>query len=441
MEDNETINNKNEIVSIWFGFPLNKTQSAVLLVLSFLGIMNLPALISEYIFYYFIYFNSFTDYYNLIHIIFYSACFILSLYTLLNIIKGIKIQDKQRKVLESRLIHVLWLGIRLTYNQALVLFALSLSGIIITYYYSIMLMFDYARFYYYFGVISIVLLIICIYTVYRIKKPQIKSDYGKELNKFSLFLFILSILLFISLIGPMIFYTSILVLDIIPSIFYDSFYFGGLIDLITLIIYISLVVLSGLNLKRKYNFSLTLKKSSIISVKQKLFGIIKLNPVIALAFLSFSIFVALYLLFNLGIEIFIVSSIGVDIFTYNFYVILLLIPCFYTIDFILKKNRLELFLESSYAEKLPMNKWFGLKVNKSQSAIIFWLSLYSFGYLTYLIIIFFINLPFMLYVIEHYPDIFNSRYLIRTQIEICTQCLMMMIYLYSMIVTRKFRKS
>ena len=303
-----------------------------------------------------------------------------------------------------------------------------------------MLIFDYARFYY-FGVISIVLLIICIYTVYRIKKPQIKSDDAKELNKFSLFLFILSIMLFISLISPMIFYTNMLVLDIMYIIFYDSYYFGGLINIIPLIIYISLVVLSVLNLKRKYNFSLTLKKSSIISVKQKLFGIIKLNPVIALAFLSLSIFVALYLLFNLGIEIFIVSSIGIDIFTYIFYVILVLIPCFYTIDFILKKNRLELLLESYYAEKLPMNKWFGLKVNKSQSAIIFWLSLYSFGYLTYLIIIFFINLPFMLYVIEHYPEIFNSRYLIRTPIEIGTQCLMMIINLYSMIVTRKFRNS
>ncbi len=379
-------------------------------------------------------------YYNLIHIIFYSACFILSLYTFLKVIKGIKIQGKQKKVLESSLTHVLWLGIHLTYNQTLALFTLSLSGILFTSYYSIMLMFDYARIYY-FGVISIVLLIICIYTVYRIKKPKIKSDDAKELNRFSLFLFILSILLFISLIVPMFFYTIILVLDIISIIFYDSFYFSSLTDLITLMIYISLVILSALNLKSKYNFSLSLKKSYMISRKQKMFGIIKINPVMALVFLSLSIFVVLYLLFSLSIEIFIVSSIGIDIFTYIFYVILLLFPCFYTIDFILKKNRLELFLESYYGEKFPMNKWFGLKVNKSQSTIIFWLSLFSAGYLIYLIIIFFINLPFMLYIIEHYPEIFDSRYLIRNSIEICAQCLMVIIYLYSMIVTRKFRYS
>ena len=440
MEDNEKFKNKNEIVAIWFGFPLNKTNSVVLLVLSFLGVMSLPLLIFENILYHILYYNRLMDFYFLIHMIFYSACFILSLYTFLKVIKGSKIQDKQKKVLESRITHVLWFGINLTYNQALALFALSLSGILFTTYYSVMLIFDYASLYY-LGVINIVLLIICIYTVYRIKKPQIKSDDAKELNIFSLFLFIVSILLLITLIGPIFFYTFILVLDIISIIFYDSLYFGGLIDLITLIIYISLVVLSTLNLKRKYNFALNLKKSSIISVKQKMFGIIKINPVAALVFLSFSIFVVLYLLFSLGIEIFIVSSIGIDTSTYVFYVILLLIPFFYTIVFILKKNRLEFFLESYYREKFPTNKWFGLKVNKSQSTIIFWLSLYSAGYLIYVVIIFIINLPLMLYLIEQYPEIFDSRYLIRNSIEFCVQCLMVIIYLYSMIVSRKFRNS
>jgi len=435
-------------VSIWFGFPINKTNSVVLLVLSFLGVISLPVLIFENILYYIVYYNRLMDYYGLIHIIFYSVCFMLSLYTFLKVIKGIKIQDKQKKVLESRITHVLWFGIHLTYNQALVLFALSLSGILFTSYYSIMLMFDYAYpyygityFYLEFHSINIVLLIICIFTVYRIKKSQIKSEDAKELNTFSLFLFILSIILIISLIYPMLFYTIVLVRNIIYIIFYDSFYFSGLIYLINLIICISLLVLSALNLKRKYNFSLTVKKSFMLSRKQRLFGIIKINCVMALGFLSLSIFVVLYLLFSLGIEIFIVSSIGIDTSTYVFYVILLLIPCFYTIGFILKKNRLELFLESYYGGKFSNNKWFGLKVNKSQSAIIFWLSLYSVGYLIFLIIIFFINLPVALNYIQQYPEIFDSRYLIRNSIEICAQCLMVIIYLYSMIVTRKFRNS
>jgi hypothetical protein len=424
-------------------------------VLSYMGVMSLPVIILEYIFNYIYYYNCLMNYYGLIHIIFYSVCFILSLYTFLKVIKGIKIQDKQKKDLESRMTHVQWFGIHLTYNQALVLFALSLSGILFTSYYSVMLMFDYATPYYinftylYLEIhfINIVLLIICIFTVYRIKKPQIKSDDAKELNKFSLFLFILSIVLSISLIYPMllIFYTSTLVINSI--IFYNSFYFGGLINLITLIIIIiiciSLFVLSALNLKRKYNFSLTLKKSSMISRKQKLFGIIKMNPVMALMFLSLSIFVVLYLLFGLSFEIFIVRSIGIDIVNYIFCVILLLIPCFYTIDFILKKNRLELFLESYYGEKFPMNKWFGLKVNKSQSIIIFWLSFYSVSYLFYLIITFFINLPVVLNLIEQHPELsgYLVRYLVRNSIGTCAHCLMVIIYFYSMIVTRKFRNS
>jgi len=449
LEEYEKINNKNEIVSIWFDFPLNKTQSVVLLVLSSLGVISLPLLIFENILYYILYYNKLMDFYGLIHIIFYSACFMLSLYTFLKVIKGTKIQDKQKEVLESRITHVLWFGIHLTYNQALVLFALSLSGILFTSYYSIMLMFDYAQplyigfTYLYLEIhfINIALLIICIFTISRIKKSQIKSEDVKELNKFSLILFTLSIVLFISLIYPtlFLFYTSMLIINSI--IIYQTFYFIGVLILIALIICISLLVLSALNLKRKYNFSLKLKKSSRISQKQKWFGIIKINPVLALIFLSFSIFVVIYLLFNLSFEIFIVKSIGIDTSTYFFYVILLLIPCFYTIDFILKKNRLELLLESYYGEKFPKNKWFGLKVNKSQSAIIFWLSLSSVGYLIYLIIIFFINLPVALNYIEQYPEIFDSRYLIRNSIEICAQCLMVIIYLYSMIVTRKFRNS
>lgn len=446
MEDNEKFNNKSEIVSIWFGFPLNKTNSVVLLVLSYMGVMNLPILIFE---------NILNYCYDLIHIIFYSVCFILSLYTFLKVIKGIKIQDKQKKVLETRITRVLWFGIHLTYNQALVLFALSLSGILFTSYYSIMLMFDYAQpffisvtyLYLEMHFINIVLFIICIFTVYRIKKPQIKSDDAKELNKFSLFLFILSIVLFISLIYPMLFCTSILISAIISIISYDSFYFGDLINLISLIIiiiiFIFLFVLSALNLKKKYNFSLALKKSSNLSQKQKWFGIIKMNPVMALVFLSFSIFVVLYLLFGLSFEIFIVRSIGIDTINYIFYVILLLIPCFYTIDFIPKKNRLELFLESYYREKSQMNKWFGLKVNKSQSTIIFGLSLYSVSYLIYLIITFLINLPVVLNLIEQHPELswYLVRYLVRCSIGTCAHCLMVIIYFYSMIVTRKFRNS
>ena len=442
MENNEKFNNKSEIVSIWFGFSLNKTNSVVLLVLSFLGVMSLPVLIFE---------NILNYYYGLIHIIFYSVCFILSLYTFLKVIKGIKTQDKQKSYLESRVTRVLWFGIHLTHNQALVLFALSLSGILFTPYYSIMLMFDYAQpffigvtyFYLEIHFINIVLLIICIFTVYRIKKPQIKSDNAKELNKFSLFLFILSIVLFISLIYPTLICTSILVSAIISIIFNDSAYFGGLINLISLIIIIIILiflfVLSALNLKKKYNFSLALKKSSNLSQKQKWFGIIKMNPVIALVFLSFSIFVVLYLLFGLSFEIFIVRSIGIDTINYIFYVILLLIPCFYTIDFILKKNRLELFLESYYGEKFPKNKWFGLKVNKSQSTIIFWLSFYSVSYLIYLIITYFINLPVMLNLIEQHPELSGS--LVRCSIGTCARCLMAIIYFYSMIAARKFRNS
>ena len=441
MEDNEIFNNKTEIVSIWFGFPLNKTNSIVLLVLSFMGVMSLPVPIFEHMFIYIFYYNRFMHYYSLIHIIFYSVCFILSLYTFLKVIKGIKIQEKQKKVLESRITHVLWFGIHLTYDQTLVLFALSLSGILFTSYYSIMLMFDYTIGYY-FGFTSVVFLIICIFTVYRIKKSQIKSDDAKELNKFSLFLFILSIILFISLISPtMIFSTSILVLNIISMIFYDSFYFGILIILITLIIDISLLVLSALNLKRKYNFSLTLKKSSMISRNQKWFGIIKINPVMALVFLSLSIFVVVYLLFDLSFKSLIVSSIEIDMFTYIFYVYLLLILCFYTIDFILKKNRLELFLESYYGEKFPKNKWFGLKVNKSQSTVIFWISFFSIGYLIYHIIIFVIDLPVILYLIEQYPEIFDIWYLVINSIGTCALCLMGIINFYSLIATRKFRNS
>ena len=443
MENNEKFNNKTEIVTIWFGFPLNKTNSVVLLVLSYMGVMSLPILIFE---------NILNYCYGLINIIFYSICFILSLYTFLKVIKGTKTQDKQKKDIESRITPVMWFGIHLTYNQALVLFALSLSGILFTSYYSIMLMFDYAQPYYisitysYLEIhfINIVLLIICIFTVYRIKKPQIKSDDTKELNKFSLFLFALSIVLFISLIYPSLICTGTLVSVIISIIFYDSFYFSGLIYLIPLIfICISLLVLSALNLKRKHNFSLTLKKSSLITRKQKWFGIIKINRVMALVFLSLSIFVVLYLLFGLSFEIFIVRSIGIDTYTHIFYVILLLIPCFYTIDFILKKNRLELFLESYYGEKFPKNKWFGLNVNKSQSAIIFWLSLYSVSYLVYLIITFFINLPVVLNLIEQHPELseYLVRYLVRNSIGTCAHCLMVIIYFYSMIVTRKFRNS
>ena len=451
MEDNEKFNNKNEIASIWFGFPLNKTQSVVLLVLSFLGVMSIPVIIFDHIFDYIYYCNGLINYYSSIHIIFYSVCFVLSLYTFLKVVKGIKTQDKQNNVLESRITRVLWFGIHLTYNQALVLFALSLSGILFTSYYSIMLVFDYAQpffigvTYLYLEVhfINIVLLIICIFTIFRIKKPRIKSDDDKELNKFSLFIFFVSIILFISLIYPTLFCTSILVFVIYSIIFSDPSYFSGLIAFTTLIICISLLVLSALNIKRKHNFSLILKKSSQISRKQKWFGIIKMNLAVALVFLSLSISVVLYLLFGLGFEIFIGRSIGIDTITYIFYVILLLIPCFYTIDFILKKNRLELLLESYYGKKSPMNKWFGLKVNKSQSTIIFWLSLYSVGYLIYLIINFFINLPVALNYIEQHPELssYIVRYLVRNSIGTCAHCVMVIIFFYSMIVTRKFRNS
>ena len=458
MEDNEKFKNKSEIVSIWFGFPLNKTNSIVLLMLSFLGIMGLPVIIFEYLLYIIFYSNSLLDFYGLFHIIFYSVCFILSLYSFLKVIKGKKIQDRQKDALESRFTPVPWFGIHLTYNQALVLFALSLSGILFTSYYSIMLILDYAHplyvnfTYQYLEVhfINIALLIICIFTICRIcffticriTKSQMKSDDAKELNKFSLFLFILSIVLFISLIYPTIFlfYTTALIIN--SFLTYQTFYFTGIIVLIALIICISLLILSALNLKSKYNFSSPLKKTSIIPTKQKWFGIIKMNPILALIFLSLSIFAALYILFDLGFEIFIVRSIRIDFTSYIIQVIFLLILCFYTIDFILKKNRLELFLDSDYREKNPTIKWFGLKLDKSQSTIIFWLSLCSLGYLFSLIYVFIANLPSALYTIEHYPELsYFSRYLVRNSIETCVYCVMVILHIYSMIVTRKYRNS
>jgi len=344
LEDNEKFKNKSEIVSIWFGFPLNKTNSIVLLMLSFLGIMGLPVIIFEYLLYMIFYSNSLLDFYGLFHIIFYSVCFILSLYSFLKVIKGKKIQDRQKDALESRFTHVPWFGIHLTYNQALILFALSLSGILFTSYYSIMLILDYAHplyvnfTYQYLEVhfINIALLIICIFTICkicffticRITKSQMKSDGAKELNKFSLFLFILSIFLFISLIYPTIFlfYTTALIIN--SFLTYQTFYFTGIIVLIALIICISLLILSALNLKSKYNFSSPLKKTSRMPTNQKWFGIIKMNSVLALIFLSLSIFAVIYLLFDLGFEIFIVRSIRIDFTSYIIHVIFLLILCF-----------------------------------------------------------------------------------------------------------------
>lgn len=443
MEDKENLKVKNEIVSIWFGFPLNKSNSVVLLMLSFLGVMSLPALIFEYVFYLF-YYNSIRDYYGLIHIIFYSTCFILSLYTFLKVIKGVDILEMEKKAVLLRTDRVLWFGIHLTYNQVLFLFALSLSGILFTSYYSIMVIFDYTYSYYgfmytYLGnpFTHIALLIICIFTVYRIKNPQIVSDDAKDLNTISLFVVILSIILFISLLFPTLAYAAILIFNIISIIFNGYNHYGGLIYPITLGICISLLVLSVLNLKRKFNFSITLKKSSKISQKPKLLGIIKINSITALLLLSLSIFVTIYLLFDLSFKIFIVGSVGMDIFTEIIYGILLLILCVYTIDFILKKNRLELFLESFYSEKFPKNKWLGLNVNKYQSTIIFWLSLFSGSYLIILIIYFFIKLPIYLYFVDLYPELFGS--LINTSVGIIVKCFMAILYSYSTIVTRKFR--
>jgi hypothetical protein len=135
-----------EIKATWFGFELNHLQSALLLVLAFIGLLNIPfgLLVGinellDALFYsipaHIAHPAWYTIYYlvddlksSIVTIMMYLSFFILCLYTILKIIKNKNKSIFKHPSSQDQMTH--WFGFKLNHFQSILIFLLSLIGII-----------------------------------------------------------------------------------------------------------------------------------------------------------------------------------------------------------------------------------------------------------------------------------------------------------------------
>ncbi len=222
--------NSERINLNWFGFELNHSQSILLLILAFIGGLNIPfgILIGvDELLVAIILSQPFGNYKQSIIIIMGNVViFYLCVYTIRRILKPKQNSTFKRKISQDHINH--WFGFRINQSQSIFLFTLSLMGLIAitsSYFHgleSFYLGFFFMDLYslmiyisplgnlvlqnYAFNIVHLVIFLICLYTLYKMIYGKTSLS-GEGTNKtYHLVLFVLFLVIFIILLPRIIFH-------------------------------------------------------------------------------------------------------------------------------------------------------------------------------------------------------------------------------------------
>ncbi|MBY8992321.1 MAG: hypothetical protein KGD58_16365 [Candidatus Lokiarchaeota archaeon] len=403
-EDFNTKTNNSQITL--FGFELNRSQTVLFLILSVIGIFMLPLMLAIEIFTN-LFKAIFFDVPNYLHIIehfpiyrqelwfFYifspiitrifvaSILLYLSIHALNKILKPAKIENegKQRVIQKDRIVK--WFGFKLTHGQSLFIYSLSLAGILYTvqfffdssYSPDFMLNFEnYCKI----GevsnrslsfitsiIISTLFISLCLYSLVVIRKRKFALTPKKTVKNHGLIIFIIFLAIFLffimRILCHIILFTDVAYIFGITPAITNSYQSMDFIRTVLILIVSTFVITTSYFMTRK-----THKQSKM---NHELIWLrIDLTPNRAIILLSLTI---LSIIFFSYTSLTIIFTVGLYFYTssLSFVFIPIILLCYYSINKILKENRIKNILDSIERSEELLIKWFKLQLKKLDSIV------------------------------------------------------------------------
>lgn len=402
----------------WFGFEINHSQSILLFILAFTGVLNIPfGILKELNKLLAATFLSLplSDFKEPIIILSeYIVFFYLCLYTIRRVLKPEQNSAFKRKLSQDQVTN--WFGFKINRSQSIFLFTISLVGMIAiissylhgldafnpSYFfrelYSIPI-YDYLSPYgnlvlqrYAFDFIHLVIFLISLYTLIKIKYNRASLSVNRYNKNYQLVIFIISLTIVLFLL-PRIFCHVILFTALGPLIGIDpiglgttSFQFTDFV-IITLIVFVCTNIISYL-IKRVPRPKEVNKKLKFKSPKALVITL-SISSFIFLIFFSQS----LITIFSVN---FVVYGFFPELLLNLFILLLMSIPFLILFSYTTKTYKMEEYLD--IFESMINKKWLRCKIKrKSYAIIVFWISI---AQLVFLIIKSYLLIPYIIPVIS-----------------------------------------
>ncbi len=399
---------KSEILKdyrlVLFGFELNRSQTTLTLIFSFIGLFittfELATLISLNILYNLLFStpkyssetSDLTIFYNrfallITNIIVFSILFYLSLYSLKKILRYNKIENRnKRKIIpQDRIVN--WLGLKLSHGQAIFIFGLSLIGILFTiqFYIESARLSPFSIFDYLCSIpsgphsftlneslankspilICTLFMVLCFYSLIACRRGKPISPSNRFVKNYGLVIYIISFIIFlfnlISLSNHLYLYTD--------SAIYNEYQTRDFYRVILIAIICFNLMISTYFLKENPN--------KAINMKYKLtFLGIKLTEKRAILLLSVAIIGITYLSYISVSYFFIIGGIYYDFQLSSILIIpsIFIILSYYAINTVVKKQRLKYFINVIENSEEIKCKWFKFDLNRLYSVVFYSLS-------------------------------------------------------------------
>ncbi|MFX1387884.1 MAG: hypothetical protein ACFE9M_11760 [Promethearchaeota archaeon] len=402
---------------ILFGFELSRAQSALLLIISFIGILYLPyTLIGEVLYNLFqtlfvnlpFYFshtfpefmrNDFWFYYffasHIVRIIVTTILLYLSIYTLKTILRlGENKGINKRKIIEHDRI-VKWFGFKLSQGQSLFIFVISTAGILLAFQ-NIIDFFtshDFTLYFFFKDLCSIptgpnmissheilintipiifnaIIILLSLYSLIKMRQGRTGSTSRNPIKNYALIIYISSLIVFLLFLMRclchLFLFTSLgNLLGIIPDVS-NSYQTNDLVIVIIFLI-VSLVLMIGSHFIREGSY-----EDKAINKELTWFHI-RLTPKRAIVLISLAIVYVIFFtdffltfIFNMAIfnfphpSILIFISIGFSISAF----------CYYPIEKILRRGRFNNYVGSIDNSELLVSKWFRFRLDRLYSLLL-----------------------------------------------------------------------
>jgi hypothetical protein len=402
---------------ILFGFELSRTQRALFLILSYIGLIYLPFILIQEILYgifhtIFVdlpfYFSPIfpeehkTDFWfylifapEITRIIVYSILFYLSIYTLKTVLKPNEIKDKSKKKIIRYERIVNWFGFKLTHGQSLFIFYISLIGIL----FSVQNIIEYSAFsriYLYFFVdlchiplgayltisnqalvnlipiiLNFIILLLSIYSLIKMRRGKLVSNSIKSVKNYAIIIYLISLITFLfflmRLFCHLFLFTDLgSLLGITPNAT-NSSQANDFTEVIVILI-ITLIFMIGSYFIREHSHEEKAINTEFTWIH------IKLTPkratfFISLAFLYTIFFSDLFLTYLFIVSIFNFPQQNDLIVLAIFFIIIII--CYYLIETILKKNRFNNYLKSIDNLEFVKIRWLKFNLSRSYSLLLF----------------------------------------------------------------------
>lgn len=428
MEVKEDIKSKlTKSKVILFGFELSRTQSALLLILSYIGIIYLPLILMEQILFklfqtlfvdlpfylsplYPEYLKTDLWFYEMFapHVtkIMVTTIFLyLSIYTLKNILNP---DEKKRKKKSNIIQHdriVKWFGFKLSHGQSLFIFIISIIGILLAFqniidvsvsqhFGTLQLLIDLC--YIPIGpylvisheilrntiliLFNIIIILLALYSLFKARTGKTVSTSRNPIRNYALIMYlsilIVILLFFLRLLCHLFLFTDLgHLLGITPGA--SNSYQTNDFEIVIKILIVSLLLIAPCSLIRETPYDYKTVTNEITWFR------ISLTPKKAIVLISLAIVFTIFLTYYFLISVFIISI-------FNFphppalIVICLLLSIvvflYYPIEKILKRGRFTNYVDSIDNSELLVSKWFKFRLSRLYSLLFLSVS-YSFVFI------------------------------------------------------------